>query len=168
MWFVWGHVFFVIWLQTNMQSERKCFWFCSWKFSFFFQFEAYFYFFFAERLRVCVENKSQLDPAYVWARICLYLCESREFYFVGLDAIYPNEYMMQICVFIFFFLFYFVASENTMASLELYTSFEEAQNEQCSLCKTTTDDPILFGEKKTYDSITAHYFCLVIECWIKI
>lgn len=34
-------------------------------------------------------------------------------------------------------------------------------SEICIMCKQDIDDPIQFGEKITFEDVTAHYFCLV-------
>lgn len=47
--------------------------------------------------------------------------------------------------------------------LALYRSFDDetVEEEKCSLCGRSDDEPLNFGKKITIDGITAHHFCLV-------
>lgn len=53
-----------------------------------------------------------------------------------------------------------------MADLPHYRSFEEDEEPQCILCKTSLDDPVEYGDKVSYENITIHHFCAVIVCYI--
>lgn len=48
-----------------------------------------------------------------------------------------------------------------MSEPPLYSSFDGDEKVLCVFCKDDTDDPVLYGDKYTYESITFHHFCLV-------